>query len=120
LTFRQASFALAAAERLAEEWLASETGAIGCGMNVAIYKGTLFAYRSYLDGSDLDVALAVEQATHSAVAASTSGFLTGVVYRDLADTQWRERLKLPEIQSRDRLPANITFYRRGALRSGSV
>ena len=52
LTFRQASFALAAAERLGEEWLASETGAIGCGMNVAIHKGTLFAYRSYLYASD--------------------------------------------------------------------
>jgi len=117
LTFRQASFALAAAERLAEEWLASETGAIGCGMNVAIHKGTLFAYRSYLYGSDLNVALAVERATHNAEPAGTSVFVTGEVYRDLADTQWRERLKLAEIQSRNQLPANITFYRLGALRS---
>ena len=68
----------------------------------------------------LNVALAVERATHNAEPAGTSVFVTGEVYRDLADTQWRERLKLAEIQSRNRLPANITFYRLGALRSWSV
>ena len=57
----------------------------------------------------LNVALAVEQATHNAEPAGTSVFVTGEVYRDLADTQWRERLKLAEIQSQNRLPANITF-----------
>jgi class 3 adenylate cyclase len=110
LTFPEAGLALAAAERLAEEWAAFERETMGCGINVIVHKGTLFAYRSVLYSSDLSVAMAAEQATHNGEPAGLSVFITGEVHRDLVGTPWPARLKRADIQSRNRELANIAFY----------
>jgi class 3 adenylate cyclase len=76
LTFPEAGQALAAADRLAREWRVFEHEMTGCCMNVIVHKGALNAYRSYLYGSNLSLAMAVEQATHNAAPSDTSVFIT--------------------------------------------
>jgi hypothetical protein len=64
LTFPDPSLTLAAVERLAEEWGTFERGeGFRCPMNVAVHKGVLYAFRSYLYSRDLAVAVTVESAT---------------------------------------------------------
>jgi class 3 adenylate cyclase len=111
LTFPEAGQALAAADRLGREWRGLEREMTGCSMNVVVHKGTLNAYRSYLYGSDLSLAAAVEQVTHNAVPSDTSVFITGGVHRDLAGTQWPARLKSVDIKPSQRRLADVEFYR---------
>lgn len=110
LTFPEAGLALAAAQRLAREWSSFERETNGFRMNVIVHKGTLFAYRSYLYGTDLNVAIAVEDATHNAETADISVFITGDVHRDLAGTEWPARLKLADIHPHNPRLANVAFY----------
>jgi class 3 adenylate cyclase len=111
LTFLDAGQAVAAADRLAREWRGFERQTAGCSMNIIVHKGTLNAYRSYMYGSDLSLAAAVEQVTHNATPSDTSVFVTGVVHRDLAETQWPSRLKLEDVKPRHRRLADLAFYR---------
>lgn len=111
LTFLEAGQAVAAADRLAREWKDFERETACCSMNVVVHKGTLNAYRSYMYGSDLSLAAAIEQATHNATPPDTSVFVTGAVHRDLEATHWPSRLKVEDIKPRHRRLAEFTFYR---------
>jgi len=64
-----------------------------CPMNVAVHKGILYAFRSYLYSRDLAVAVAVESATSRLPPGETSIFVTRQVQRDLGGTPWEERLQ---------------------------
>jgi class 3 adenylate cyclase len=89
LTFPDPGLTLAAVERLAEEWGAFERReGLRCPMNVAVHKGVLYAFRSYLYSRDLAVAVAVESATSRLPPGAFSIFVTERVRQDLAGTPW--------------------------------
>jgi hypothetical protein len=99
LTFPDPGLTLAAVERLAEEWGTFERGeGFRCPMNVAVHKGVLYAFRSYLYSRDLAVAVAVESATSRLPPGETSIFVTRQVQRDLMGTPWEERLQPVDVR----------------------
>jgi hypothetical protein len=105
---------LAAVERLAEEWGAFERGAgLRCPMNVAVHKGVLYAFRSYLYSRDLAVAVAVESATSRLPPGDLSIFVTEQVRQDLAETPWEQRLQPVDVRPTSPRLAEIEIYRLG-------
>ena len=112
LTFPDAERAMAAVERLAEGWNAfQQDEAMHCPMNVAVHKGVLYAFRSYLLSRDITVAWNLESATSRLGSSGTSIFLTGQVRKDLAGTQWDERLRPVDIQASSPRLADIEIHR---------
>jgi class 3 adenylate cyclase len=112
LTFPDPALTLAAVERLAEEWAAFERGeGLRCPMNVAVHKGVLYAYRSYLYSRDLAVAVAVESATSRLPPGETSIFVTERVRLDLAGTPWEQRLQPVDVQPTSPRLAGLAIYR---------
>ena len=93
LTFTDARRAMAGMEELVAAWTAfARRTSVRCALNVAVHKGTLHAFRTYLYGSDLNIAFAVERTTqHHAPAPGV--FITAVVARDLKGTAWESRLE---------------------------
>src|SRR5262249_45489371 len=92
LTFPDGARAMAALERLAEGWHAFQHDeGILCSMNVAVHKGDLYAFRSYLLSRDINLAFKVEKATSRLASSGTSIFITGSARKDLAGTPWDER-----------------------------
>ena len=99
LTFPNASRAMAAVERLAEGWSAFERReGLHCPMKVVVHQGVLYAFRSYLYGDGLNVAMGVERAMSRLPPGNTSIFVTGQVRRDLMGTPWDERLQPVVVQ----------------------
>ena len=94
LTFPDATRAMAAVEYLAEAWgtFARDAG-LHCPINVVVHKGTLYAFRSYLWSSDLNVAFGVDRVTHRLPPRDTWIFVTGLVRQDLVATPWDKRLQ---------------------------
>ena len=112
LTFQDPGRAMAAVECLAAEWGAfAPREGIRCPMNVAVHKGQLYAFRSFLFSSDLNIVLDVESATRRMLPVDTSIFVTGQARRDLVGTPWDERLHPVDV--RPTLPrlAEIEIYR---------
>jgi class 3 adenylate cyclase len=110
LTFPDAGHALAAAERFIEGWDAvARTLDVACRLNVGVHKGTLFAFRSFLYGRDLNVAFAVEGATQRPTA--TGVFLSGIVHRDLAATAWAGRIEPVQVDPMPPALAETGLYR---------
>ena len=120
LTFPDPGLTLAAVERLAEEWGAFERGAgLRCPMNVAVHKGVLYAFRSYLYSRDLAVAVAVESATSRLPPGDLSIFVTERVRQDLAGTPWEQRLQPIAVQPTSPRLAGLAIYRLGKAVMGS-
>jgi hypothetical protein len=80
-------------------------------MNVVVHKGALYAFRSYLYGDGLNVAVWVESATSRLPPRNGSIFVTGQVRRDLAGTPWDERLQRVDVQPTNPRLAEIEIYR---------
>jgi class 3 adenylate cyclase len=115
LTFPDAARAMAAVERLADGWNAFQHDEhVGCSMNVAVHKGVLYAFRSYLLSRDINRTFHVESATSRLEARGTSIFVTGDVRKDLAGTAWEGRLRPVAIDPRPPRLAGIEIYRLGA------
>jgi class 3 adenylate cyclase len=105
LTFGDAAAAMTAARNVVAQWEAflDETGA-SCPIHVALHKGTLYAYRSYVYGHDLNVAFGVEFAMSRSGNARSGLVVTGAVRRDLEGTPWATRLvRQPMTSTRDYL-----------------
>lgn len=103
LTFSDAAAAMTAARNLLALWEAflDNTGA-SCPIHVAIHKGTLYAFRSYLYGHDLNVAFGVESTTQHSGNPRSGLVVTGAVRRDLEGTPWAARLvRQPMTSTRD-------------------
>jgi class 3 adenylate cyclase len=114
LTFPDATRAMAAVERLAEGWNAFQhREGIRCSMNVAVHKGDLFAFRSYLLSRDINLTFNVERATGRLESSGTSIFITGRVRKDLAGTSWEKRLRPVDISPSSPRLAEIEIYRVG-------
>jgi hypothetical protein len=94
LTFPEARLALAAGECLGEEWGAfTQAEELPCSMKVVVHKGVLYAFRSYLWSSDLNVAFGVKRAIPRLPPRDTWIFVTGPVRQDLVATPWDQRLQ---------------------------
>jgi class 3 adenylate cyclase len=112
LSFPDAARALTAVERLADGWNAFQRQeGIACSMNVAVHKGDLYAFRSYLLSRDVNLAFNVETATSRLESRGTSIFVTGRVRKDLAGTAWDARLRPVDIMPRPPRLADVEIYR---------
>lgn len=120
LTFPDAARAMAAVERLAEGWTAFQHHEnVHCSLNVAVHKGVLYAFRSYLFSPDVNLTSNVEGATKRLESSGTSIFVTGHVRKDLASTSWEERLRPVDIGPRSPRLAGIEIYRLGPVEPDS-
>jgi class 3 adenylate cyclase len=122
LTFPDPDLALAAVECLKEEWDAFERGqGLGCPINIVVHKGELYAFRSFLYGHDLHIAVWVERAARLprhdgphgtwSDTGDTGIFVTGQVRRALEGTPWDERLQPVAVQPLPPQLAEIEIYR---------
>jgi len=112
LTFPDAQKGMAAVERLAEEWNRFQQAAsLRCPMNVAVHKGVLYAFRSYLLSRDINIAWNLEKVTSRLSSSGTSIFLTGDVRKELAGTRWDDRLSPVDIRASFPRLADIEIYR---------
>jgi class 3 adenylate cyclase len=111
LTFLAADRALEAVERLSRAWGDfQERAGISCGINIAVHKGTLNLFRSYLHGRDVNAVAVLESATKE-LAASGGIFVTDRVTADLAQTPWIARLQRVELARRPRFLEDLAIYR---------
>ena len=115
LTFADASLAMAAAERLSESWGAFvRQENLPCHMNVAVHQGMLYAFRSYLYGPGIDIAMQVERASAGVLAPDEGSiFITGEVRSGLAGTVWDTRLEPVDVRLASPRFAKIEVYRLG-------
>ncbi len=112
MTFPEASLAMAAVAHLTEEWGAFERReGLHCPINVVVHKGVLYAFRSYLWGSDLDVAFRVDRATHRMPPGDTWIFVTGPVQQALVATPWDKRLQPVDLGPTAPRLAAVEVYR---------
>jgi class 3 adenylate cyclase len=112
LTFPDAALALAAVEHLAEAWgTFARNAGLHCPINVVVHKGTLYAFRSYLWSSDLNVAFGVDRATHRLPPRDTWIFVTGPVRQDLVATLWDKRLQPVDLGPSALQLAEVEVYR---------
>jgi class 3 adenylate cyclase len=111
LTFLAADRAMEAVERLSRAWGDfQERAGISCGINIAVHKGTLNLFRSYLHGRDVNAVAVLESATKE-LAASGGIFVTDRVTADLAQTPWIARLQRVELARRPRFLEDLAIYR---------
>ena len=103
LTFSGASLLVAAAERLYAGWeVASHEGKFDCAINIALHRGRICAFRSFLYGEGIMVAARVQDASVEVLADRRGGvFVTSAVRDDLAGTQWQSRLQPVAVKPRD-------------------
>jgi class 3 adenylate cyclase len=102
LTFAKAAGSIAAAARLSAEWEAeSRQEAFDCSINIALHRGRICAFRSFLYGEGLLIAGRVQAASVQVLADREGGvFVTDVVYDDLANTRWQSRLQPVTVELR--------------------
>jgi hypothetical protein len=114
LTFQHATQAIAAADRLLEEWGAFQSlENIRCPMNIMVNRGELYAFRSFLLGPDLSLAMDLETATSQLASGDSSIFITGQVREGLVGSPWEGRLQPIDIRPLYPRLANIALYRLG-------
>jgi adenylate cyclase len=119
LTFPDPRLAIAAVERLAEEWRdPKRREGSRCPISIAVHKGMLYAFRDFLFSRDLNIALAVELAGRTSQD-DTMVFVTGQVHRDLLGTAWEERFQRIDILPSVPGLAGIEIYRLAKTDSGS-
>ncbi len=95
---------MAGLEQLVAAWnVFARKADVGCSINVAVHKGTLYAFRSYLYGRDLNVVFRVERATQHEPRGEDI-FVTGRVRRDLVSTPWEGRLERLQLEP---MPARL-------------
>jgi class 3 adenylate cyclase len=114
LTFPEARLAIAAVERLTQEWRAPNhsEGSL-CPMGVAVHKGALYAFRDFLYSRDLNIAAALERLASHVSPRDTGIFITGQVRRDLVGSGWDQRLQRVDVGSSSPILADIEVYRLG-------
>jgi len=111
LTFADAARAIAAADRLLEEWKDFQRREnIRCAMNIVVHRGELYAFRSFLLGSDLSIAMDLETAASRLASDDTSIFITGQVREGLVGSSWEGRLRRMDIQAMAPRLSQIALY----------
>jgi class 3 adenylate cyclase len=95
VTYPSASLLIAAAERLRDGWEAEYRARESkCSINVALHRGRICVFRSFLYGDGVRVALRVQEASQEVLADSEGGvFVTSLVRDNLSESPWYSRLK---------------------------
>jgi class 3 adenylate cyclase len=111
LTFTNAERAMAGLEDLVATWGAFTRKAdVPCRINIAVHKGTLYAFRSYLHGRDLNLTFHVEGATARRLVDDDNICITEAVRQDLAGTGWERRLEPVNLEPTPARLADIGIY----------
>jgi hypothetical protein len=114
LTFPDARHAIAAVERLTDEWRApGHREGLLCPMGVAVHKGVLYAFRDFLYSRDLNIAAVVERVASRVSPTDTVVLVTGQIQRDLVGSAWDERLQRVDVGQNVPALADIEIYRLG-------
>lgn len=112
LTFTDASRAMAGLERLVATWGAFIRKAdVRCPISIGVHKGTIYAFRSYLHGRDLNIAFRVENAAQGSLADDGAIAVTGPVHNDLVGTRWEGRLERVPPESTPVRLEDVDVYR---------
>ena len=97
LTFTEPDRAMAAIERLVDEWdLFDRTHQVDCPMVAALHKGSLHLFRSYVYSQDLNIVAGIVDA-YRLRSTGGSTLVTGPVRQELAGTAWCTRLQRVDI-----------------------
>ena len=115
LTFPGASQLMAAADRLSRGWNAANSeDRYSCSINIALHRGKICAFRSFLYGDGILVAARVQQASTSLLVGREGGiFITNAVCDDLDASPWQSRLQRVELKLRDARCSGLEVYRLG-------
>ena len=113
LTFAEAAGSIAAAERLSADWEAeSRREGFDCPIKIALHRGRICAFRSFLYGEGLLIAGRVQAASVQVLADREGGvFLTNSVHDDLVTTPWQSRLQPVAVELRGGDYSRIKVYR---------
>lgn len=113
LTFPDADQAMAATERLAQDWdLFDRAEQLNCQLVAALHKGTLYLFRSYVYSADLNIVAGIVDLNRSQSQTGSATFVTGEVQRALTGTPWITRFRRVEMGVGDRNQlAGIDIFR---------
>ena len=110
LTFLAAAHAIAAAERLSLTWEAvNQEGRFGCPINIALHRGSMSAFRSFLYGEGMTVAGRLQAASTRSLAEGEGGIFVTSTVRDALPDEWRSRLYPVALHLRD-VPFALQIY----------
>ena len=100
---RIVGWAMAATERLAQDWdFFDRREQLNCAMVAALHKGTLYLFRSYVYSADLNVVAGLVDINRSQSQTGSATFVTGEVQRELTGTPWITRFQRVEMGLGDR------------------
>jgi class 3 adenylate cyclase len=112
LTFTDPERAMAGLEQLVATWRTfTQQVDLPCRISIAVHKGTLYAFRSYLHGRDLNLAFNVEGATAPLLKGNDGIAVTGRVRDDLKGTPWDARLDAVPLEAHPARLKEIGIYR---------
>jgi class 3 adenylate cyclase len=113
LTFSNAALLIAAAERLSQDWEATDQDArSGCAINIALHRGKISVFRSVLYGQGYVAAARTAGASIEVLADREGGiFVTSAVRDDLSGSAWHNRLQPVALTRRDARFAGPEVYR---------
>ncbi|HXA23557.1 MAG TPA: adenylate/guanylate cyclase domain-containing protein [Acetobacteraceae bacterium] len=116
LTFPGASQLMAAADRLSRGWDEANSEYLsGCSLNIALHRGKICAFRSFLYGDGILAAARVQQASTGLLVGREGGiFITNAVRDDLYGSPWHDRLQPVELKLRDARFSGLEVYRFGS------
>jgi len=120
-TYPGASEVMAAAERLSREWeAASHETEFNCAINIALHRGTICVFRSFLYGEGVRVAARVQEASTEVLAGYLEGgvFATSAVREDLCGSPWYSRLQPVALKRRDSHFPGLEVYRLSGAAAG--
>jgi adenylate cyclase len=108
LTFLEAAQAITAAERLSLNWdAATREGQFGCAINIALHRGSMSAFRSFLYGEGMLVAGRLQAASARSLAGGEGGIFVTSTVSDALPDEWRSRLRPVALHLRDVPPLQV-------------
>ena len=113
LTFIEPSEVIAAAERLSQAWEAARREKqFRCAINVAVHRGQISIYRSFLLGRGTGAAKRILATAHEVLAAGEGGvFVTSAMRDSLSSSPWHNQLHPVAITLPDARFSGLAVYR---------
>lgn len=113
VTFVNGGQAIGAAERISLNLDDMRQSAkFPCSINIALHRGTLYAFRSFLHGRDVMIASRLQSASAQLLEPGENGiFVSGAVRDALFGTAWHNRFEPITLQSPSDLLAGIEIHR---------
>jgi class 3 adenylate cyclase len=113
VAFPLAAKAMAAAEQLSRKWdKANRGGELGCAINLALHRGTICMFRSFVYGRGIMAAVHVQAASRAVLASAEGGvFVTNVVWNDLSGSPWHNRLQPVALTALEAQYPDLKVYR---------